>query len=626
MAGCEKSDESGKPGISWSDAVLFLLISIWVLCGIGSYGLYEPHEAQYATGATEMVGRGDWVTPYLNGGPELNKPPLFYWLLAISFKLLRNSGLPLEFVARLPLALISLGGILVAWRWARELWGSSAGRRAACMLAVSLGWYIFAHQLMIDELLSVLIVSSLYLLWKALCKPASIARWAAFYGAIGLAVLAKGLPGLFFPYATLGLFIVLRRDWRLIWGSRPILGIVIISAIVGPWAYVFEARNPGALYYIIVNEHFKRVFDTRMPHDYGIVQVSAVQFFMLTLLWCTPWSLMLPQVASFSYRNFRLARPVNSGTDAAGQDASANAILLLGIGAVLPVAFFALIPSRLIYYGLPAVPPFIVLSAGCWSSARDWANGRKRAIAIGALAMAGLIFIAAIPFVPSWTQSVPEIASGPMTPGDVQTIVNFLGWGLLMCGLWMLFRRERLVFMTIILVIGAIEVFDIGEFTAFDSIYSSKRLVEKLSPAIGDDCIWISEGSLEVGASAGLSFYLRQHTSDKLANVLIMGDDTRRPPPCYPGPPLKYLIDHKQLDEIWASERPVFFITDFQRTDWEGDPPVLPAKDCRHVPLSVGGNRHVYVNKYAWKRLAAAGLIPPGESVKSASENTKYSR
>ena len=155
--------------------------------------------------------------------------------------------------------LISLGGLFLVWLWARELWGARAGRCAALMLAVAPGWYVFAHQLLIDELLTILLFAALYLLWQAIYARHSYWRWGLFYGVVGLAVLAKGLPGVFFPLLTLGLFVLVRRDWRLLLHARPFFGMAVLALIVGPWAWLLEAHNPGALKYMIVNEHLKRL-------------------------------------------------------------------------------------------------------------------------------------------------------------------------------------------------------------------------------------------------------------------------------------------------------------------------------------------------------------------------------
>ena len=63
--------------ISWFDAGIFLLAAVGMCWGLGGYGLYEPHEAQYAGAAGEMLLRGDLVTPYLNGRPNSTNRPFF---------------------------------------------------------------------------------------------------------------------------------------------------------------------------------------------------------------------------------------------------------------------------------------------------------------------------------------------------------------------------------------------------------------------------------------------------------------------------------------------------------------------------------------------------------------------
>jgi 4-amino-4-deoxy-L-arabinose transferase-like glycosyltransferase len=586
----------------WIDVGLLLLSALFMMWRIGSYGLYEPHEAQYGGGGSAMVQRGDWVTPHINGEREVNKPPLFYWLIATSFLLLSHIGFSPEFVARLPLALIALSGIVLAWQWARELWGIRAGRCAALMLAVSTGWYIFAHQLLIDELLSVLILASLYLMWKGLRAPASKWPLVLFYVCIGLAVLAKALVGLFFPLAIAGLFVLIRRDWSLLRRSRPLLGICVIACVVGPWAYLFETHNPGALRYLIINEHFKRAVDAREPHDYGGVQVGAAMFVVYALVWCTPWSFLLPQTASFSLAN----APKNKS--AAEPQPLRDAVLLLTLGAALPALFFLLFPSRLIYYSIPSVPSFAILCAGFWNSPELW-NGWKRRLAAGTIGLMGLATLGSAAFLPRMLADIPDLENTPALLRAIPIEALIAGAVLVLCGLLIHWRKERTALIGLVLLMAALEVFNVREFANFDWIASSKRMVEALAPAVGSDCIWISEGSDEVGSSAGTAFYLRQNTPNKTAFVLIMGQDPKRPPPIYPGPPLKFFIDQNRLDELWGSKAPVLYVTDFKRTDWERDKPTLPSKDRRLVPLKVAGHRQVYANAEAWRRLVAAGAI-----------------
>jgi 4-amino-4-deoxy-L-arabinose transferase-like glycosyltransferase len=45
---------------------------------------FSDTEGMFAEPAREMVESGDWVTPRLNGEPFLTKPPLMYWLPAMT--------------------------------------------------------------------------------------------------------------------------------------------------------------------------------------------------------------------------------------------------------------------------------------------------------------------------------------------------------------------------------------------------------------------------------------------------------------------------------------------------------------------------------------------------------------
>src|SRR5215471_7422555 len=54
--------------------------------GLGSFELVGADEPRYAQVAREMLDRGDWVTPTLQGQPWLEKPPLYYWQAMIAYR------------------------------------------------------------------------------------------------------------------------------------------------------------------------------------------------------------------------------------------------------------------------------------------------------------------------------------------------------------------------------------------------------------------------------------------------------------------------------------------------------------------------------------------------------------
>src|SRR5687768_13967916 len=71
------------------------LVFLWSL---GRSGIFDLDEGLYAEAAREMRLTGDWVTPRVNGAPFFEKPPLIYWLAALSIRFLGTN----EFAARLP--------------------------------------------------------------------------------------------------------------------------------------------------------------------------------------------------------------------------------------------------------------------------------------------------------------------------------------------------------------------------------------------------------------------------------------------------------------------------------------------------------------------------------------------
>src|SRR5659263_514420 len=115
-------------------ALFFLSVAVIYYTGLGTLPLLEPDEGRYAEIPREMLARGDFVTPHLNGVVYLEKPPLFYWGNAISFALFGES----EFSARLFTATVSIAGVLLTYWMGAVLGGPRAGLFSAMVLCTSL--------------------------------------------------------------------------------------------------------------------------------------------------------------------------------------------------------------------------------------------------------------------------------------------------------------------------------------------------------------------------------------------------------------------------------------------------------------------------------------------------------
>src|SRR6516225_9628303 len=88
-----------------------------------------------------MAETRDWVTPRLYGKPWFEKPILYYWGAALSFKIFGVS----EATARLPSAVSSLLATLAMGWLALRLYGAETARWLLLLLPTTVGMIGFSH-------------------------------------------------------------------------------------------------------------------------------------------------------------------------------------------------------------------------------------------------------------------------------------------------------------------------------------------------------------------------------------------------------------------------------------------------------------------------------------------------
>jgi 4-amino-4-deoxy-L-arabinose transferase-like glycosyltransferase len=103
--------------------ILLLIAFVVLAAGIGLRSPWAPDEPRFALIARDMALDGEWLFPHVGGVLYPDKPPLFFWLVAATFSVVRSID-----VALLLPALIS--GVLVTALIAdlgRRLWGAKTG-------------------------------------------------------------------------------------------------------------------------------------------------------------------------------------------------------------------------------------------------------------------------------------------------------------------------------------------------------------------------------------------------------------------------------------------------------------------------------------------------------------------
>lgn len=316
------------------------------LLGLGAAPFLDPPEGFHAAIAETLRQSGDWITLRVNGVRYFDKPPLTYWLMAVSFGV---AG-PTEAAARLWPALAAIGVAAVTGRVGMVLGGPRVGLLAGLFVAANLGAFVFGRQVKPDLVLILFLVLA-YAGFIVAYRGGG--RWglALFYASLGLAALAKDVLGALGPLALVALFVWLTRE-RPYGAWAPWWGIAILLAVALPWYLAVELRNPGFLWYTIVDNHLLNFTRQRMFPDED-VPLGALQFLGVTVLAFLPWMLAVPWALT------RALRPP-------WPDADARLWALLALWAVAVVGFFTVSPFKLPHYGLPAFPALALLAARTW--------------------------------------------------------------------------------------------------------------------------------------------------------------------------------------------------------------------------------------------------------------------
>ncbi len=339
-------DTSEKKDLS----VLLLVFGIAFFQFLGRIPLIDPDEGRYAEVPREMLERCDFVTPLLNYAKFFDKPPLHYWLSALSLTIFGQN----EFAARFTGALMGLLTVLLTYHAGRRLFGRREGLLAALVLGTSTGFLVQARYNITDMTLTCTLSATIA--FFILAAQENEARkglyFHLFYLCAALAVLAKGLIGIVFPGAIIFLYLCSTRRWHVLKEMRLATGIPLFLLISAPWYILVQSRNPEFAGYFFIHEHFQR-FTTTVHHR----KVGLWFYFPVLLGAMLPWSFLIPGALRGVWRE----RLTGKG----------NARLYLFIWAAFIFLFFSASSSQLVPYILPVFPPLALLVGSTYASFSD---------------------------------------------------------------------------------------------------------------------------------------------------------------------------------------------------------------------------------------------------------------
>lgn len=370
-------DRDDVAAIRWVPWVIALCVVLLWFGTLGLRHLLRSDEGRYAEIAREMWASGDWVTPRYNALKYFEKPPLHLWATALIYQLFSVG----EFQARLWVALSGAAGVLLTMLAARRWWGQRVAALSGLVLLGAPNWNVGAHFNSLDMSVSgamAAVLAGTLIAQHPQADGAARRRWMLFaWGAMGVAVLTKGLMGLVLPGLALVVYSLWARDW-IIWRQLHIVaGTLLLLAITVPWFWLVSMRNPEFPYFFFVHEHFERF--TSGVHERG----APVWYFVPQLLFgFLPWLGLWPAMARQALLPATLPglRPG----------------VLLAAWALSIFVFFSASNSKLPGYILPVMPALAILAALALDkmTARAWSRHLLGALLVAVLLLAASPFVA----------------------------------------------------------------------------------------------------------------------------------------------------------------------------------------------------------------------------------------
>lgn len=336
--------------------ILLLLLAIYFLFffRIGARDLWTPDEPRYAQVAREMLHSGDWVVPHLNDEVYPEKPPLYFWLVAVFSK---PFGDVTETTARLPSAVSAAILVLLTYWLGLRMTGEREGFWGALILTTSVQFVWVGRMGVLDALLSLCIVAALAAFYAGYAGKRA---WLYFLGFVFLvpAVLTKGPVGIAAPVVVMVVFLLVELHLRkegaggeLAWfGAAAVIGLAITGLAIGPWWHAAFERSGGdyGSSAILLKQTLGRMFESyshRQPFYY---------YFVETLWQFLPWTAFVPLALWSLRRNGNLRERLG--------------LRFLVVWFLSVFVFFSLVSGKRSQYILPLFPAGALLMGWAFNS------------------------------------------------------------------------------------------------------------------------------------------------------------------------------------------------------------------------------------------------------------------
>jgi len=224
--------------------ILSAIIGVHII-GAFSIPLMDIDAAQYASISREMLERNSFLQIYDLGKDYLDKPPMLFWLSALSMKIF---GI-YDWAYRIP-SLLFLGVALFAtFQFAKLKYNQTIAYLAVLVLASCQAFFLISHDVRTDTMLMGWVALSIWLI----AKWTESNKWPDFLWAmvaIAGGMMTKGPIALVVPVLAFAPQWFFEKKWTYFFKPIYLLGILVIAVLLIPMSWGLYQQydlQPGKL-------------------------------------------------------------------------------------------------------------------------------------------------------------------------------------------------------------------------------------------------------------------------------------------------------------------------------------------------------------------------------------------
>ena len=353
-------------------AAILFLSDIWV------YKEFVRAESYFALGARSMVERQEWLTPHAPDELQLNKPPLTYWFIGLSYKLFGTS----YGSARLPSVVAALLVLIVVYGLGTKLSGVRSGLVSAAILATSYLFLSFARLAMSDMLLTLWVTGAFACFLVTQSEPTQRSQNLVLIGyvALALGVLTKGPAALALVAVPIGLELLARRSRAGFQRLRWLKGLALFLLITVPYFLVVYLRaGSSPLMFFFLSENFQRFTGDVYAGGGRPFWYELAAFFSDF----APWSVLLILAVWIDWRSRK-------------EKAAIDGKRILYLWLLWTVTLFSVASFKRDYYLLPAMPAAALVIGPLFTNTEKLSAFARRVLAVFLVAVSAILIAGAL--------------------------------------------------------------------------------------------------------------------------------------------------------------------------------------------------------------------------------------